>query len=105
MVESWTTVTSNCCRAACATESRGYTPGMKTAISVPDDVFEEAEALARRARRSRSELYSTAMREYIARHSTDDVTAALDQVVADVGGASDPLVQTAAGRILAASDW
>jgi predicted transcriptional regulator len=78
---------------------------MKTAISVPDDVFERAEALARRERRSRSEVYSTAMREYIARHATDDVTDALDLVVADVGEAPDPFVQIAAARVLAASDW
>ena len=78
---------------------------MKTAISVPDDVFQRAEALAQRERRSRSEIYSTAMREYIARHSTDDVTDALDRVVADVGDTTDPFVRTAAARVLAASDW
>ena len=78
---------------------------MKTAISVPDDVFQRAEALAKRERRSRSEVYSTAMREYIARHSTDDVTDALDRVIAEIGSTPDPFVQAAAARILAASDW
>lgn len=78
---------------------------MKTAISVPDDVFERAEALAKRERRSRSEVYSTAIREYIARHSTDDVTDVLDRVVADVGETPDGFVHAAAARILTASDW
>jgi len=78
---------------------------MKTAISVPDDVFERAEALARRERRSRSEIYSTALREYIARHGPDDVTEALDRVVAEVGDTTDPFVRTAAARVLDASDW
>lgn len=81
---------------------------MKTAISVPDDVFQRAEALAKREQRSRSEIYSTAMREYIARHSSDDVTDALDRVVGEGGevdGWSDPFVSGASIRILAASDW
>jgi predicted transcriptional regulator len=51
---------------------------MKTAISIPDDVFTQADALARSTGRSRSELYSLAVREYVARHSSDSVTAALD---------------------------
>ena len=40
---------------------RGYTQGMKTAVSIPDEVFEKVERLARRARRSRSEVFSAAL--------------------------------------------
>lgn len=58
----------------------GYTPGMKTAISIPDDVFEQADALARELKQSRSQLYARAVREYVARHSADNVTAALNAV-------------------------
>jgi metal-responsive CopG/Arc/MetJ family transcriptional regulator len=58
---------------------------MKTAVSVPDDLFAQADRLARRSRRSRSELYSAALREYLARHAPDEVTARLDAVVADLG--------------------
>jgi metal-responsive CopG/Arc/MetJ family transcriptional regulator len=82
-----------------------YTSGMKTAISVPDDVFESAERLARQERRSRSEIYSTAVREYVARHSPDEVTDALNRVVADVGTHADPFVARAAGRILENTEW
>jgi len=53
---------------------------MKTAISIPDDVFQEAERLAAETKQSRSCLYSRAVREYVARHSSDAVTAALDDV-------------------------
>ena len=42
--------------------------GMKTAVSVPNEVYEQAEVLAGRTGRSRSEIYSTALREYLARH-------------------------------------
>jgi metal-responsive CopG/Arc/MetJ family transcriptional regulator len=78
---------------------------MKTAISVPDDVFQSAERLARRERRSRSEVYSTALREYVARHSPDEITDALNQVLEDVGETADPFVSRAARRILENSEW
>ena len=78
---------------------------MKTAVSVPDDVFESAERLARRERRSRSDVYSTALREYVARHSPDEITDALNRVVADVGGMTDPFVGLAAERILETTEW
>jgi metal-responsive CopG/Arc/MetJ family transcriptional regulator len=78
---------------------------MRTAVSVPDDVFERAERLARRAGRSRSELYSAALREYVARHGPDDVTEALDRVSGQIEPPVDPFI-TAAGRpVLEASEW
>lgn len=78
---------------------------MKTAVSVPDDVFESAERLARRERRSRSEVYSAALREYVARHSPDEITDALNSVVADVGDTTDPFVGRAAVRIIESTEW
>ena len=83
----------------------GYTPGMKTAVSVPDDVFDSAERLARREHRSRSDVYSAALRDYVARHSPDEVTETLDRVVGDLGGSIDPFVARAGARILENSEW
>jgi hypothetical protein len=56
---------------------------MRTAISIPDNVFAEAERLARRLEKSRSELYSRAIREYIARHGSEHVTETLDRLFAE----------------------
>lgn len=78
---------------------------MKTAVSVPDDIFERVERLARGARRSRSEVYSAALREYVARHAPDEVTEALDRVVANVGESADPFVSEAGRRILETTEW
>jgi metal-responsive CopG/Arc/MetJ family transcriptional regulator len=78
---------------------------MKTAVSVPDDVFERAERLARRAGRSRSELYSAALREYVARHAPDEVTEALDRTVAQIDRPVDAFVSAAGRRVLEASEW
>jgi metal-responsive CopG/Arc/MetJ family transcriptional regulator len=77
---------------------------MKTAISIPDEVFSEAEKLARELNQSRSQLYSRAVREYVARHSADSVTAALDAVCAEESADSE-FVTTAARRVLEDSEW
>lgn len=83
----------------------GYTLGMKTAVSVPDTLFEQVDRLARRSHRSRSEVYSAALREYMARHAPDEVTEALDRVVADVGERGDSFAAEAARRTIGAAEW
>ncbi len=78
---------------------------MKTAISIPDEIFERAERLARRRKESRSQLFSDAVREYIARHAPEEVTEAMDRVCAEVGHPTDRFVSSAARRILKQSEW
>ena len=53
---------------------------MKTAISIPDKVFAEAERLSRRLKKSRSQVYTEAVTEYVARHDPEAVTEAMNQV-------------------------
>jgi hypothetical protein len=83
----------------------GYTFGMKTAVSIPDEVFEKVERLARRAGRSRSEVFSAALKEYVARHAPDEVTEAMDQVCAEIGDQGDTFMAAAARRILEKTEW
>ncbi len=79
---------------------------MKTAVSVPDDLFEQVDRLAKRSRRSRSEVYSSALREYVARHAPDEVTAGLDAVIADVGQLdAGEFTSAAARRTLESTEW
>ena len=79
---------------------------MKTAVSIPDDVFERAEAWARRAGQSRSEVYSRALREYVSRHSPDEVTAAMNAVCDAVAAEpKDPFLIAASRRILRRTEW
>jgi hypothetical protein len=84
--------------------SPGYTAGMKTAISIPDDVFADAERLARRLKTSRSELYSRALREYVARHGSDHVTETLDRLYAEIPP-EKTFATTVARRTLRRSAW
>ena len=78
---------------------------MKTAISIPDEVFAEADRLALKLKQSRSQLYSRAVREYVARHCDDDVTTALDALYAQEVPAGDSFGATAAKRTLERSEW
>ena len=69
---------------------------MKTAVSLPDDVFRAAERHAHRTRKSRSQLYAEALSEYLSRHAPDEVTEAEP---------TDPFVTAAARRVLERSEW
>ena len=78
---------------------------MKTAVSIPDEVFTETERLARLLKKSRSEVYSLALAEYVARHTPDRVTEAMDRVSAEVGGESDEFAAAARGESSERSQW
>jgi metal-responsive CopG/Arc/MetJ family transcriptional regulator len=78
---------------------------MKTAISVPDDVFEGVERLAQRTGRSRSELFSSAMAQYLASHDPERVTAAIDRVVATLDQQGDDFPTEVARHTLADVEW
>ncbi len=87
----------------------GYTSGMKTAISMPDDVFRKAERLARRTKKSRSQVFTEAVREYIARHAPDEVTDAVNRVCEDLrispDESGDEFVASAARQVLQRTEW
>jgi metal-responsive CopG/Arc/MetJ family transcriptional regulator len=78
---------------------------MKTAVSIPDELFEGAERLARRTKKSRSRVFSEALQEYLARHSPEEVTEAMNKALAEIGDQSDPFVAAAARRILERAEW
>jgi len=78
---------------------------MKTAVSIPDDVFEDAERLARLTKRSRSQLFSEALREYVARHAPEEVTEAMDRVWVELGEPTNGFVSSATRRVLERSEW
>ncbi|MBI3210788.1 MAG: hypothetical protein HYZ37_18040 [Candidatus Solibacter usitatus] len=79
---------------------------MKTAVSIPDDVFARAERFAQRTKRSRSDIYSAAVREYVASHSADIVTESMNSVLDEVGGkGGDAFVSSAARNTLEQVEW
>jgi metal-responsive CopG/Arc/MetJ family transcriptional regulator len=78
---------------------------MKTAISLPDPLYAEAERLARRLKKSRSQLYAEAVAAYLRRHDVETLTEAFDRVCASVDSRPDPMVEAATTRVLARSEW
>jgi metal-responsive CopG/Arc/MetJ family transcriptional regulator len=78
---------------------------MKTAVSIPDPVFDKAEGLAKRLRKSRSQLYSEALSEYLLRHDPDAITEAMNKVCDALDTSLDPALSAAAARILERTEW
>ena len=78
---------------------------MKAAVSIPDDVFEEADRLARQLKTSRSHLYSRALKEFLSRHAPDQVTEAMNRVVDEVGSEPDEVRRRAVRKILENTEW
>ena len=63
---------------------------MKTAISLPDPLFEQAEELARRFDLNRSQLYARALQEYLDKYNPDSITAAFNTIYATESSEIDP---------------
>lgn len=54
--------------------------GMKTAISIPDNLFTEAEITANQLGLARSQLYVRAIKEFIEHHNKDTITEKLNRL-------------------------
>lgn len=78
---------------------------MKTTVSIPDAIFERAEQFARRSKRSRSQLFSDALSEYLARHSGDEITEAMNRVIEATGDSTDAFTSAVSKRTLARVTW
>ncbi|MCB8945981.1 MAG: ribbon-helix-helix protein, CopG family [Ardenticatenaceae bacterium] len=78
---------------------------MKTAISIPDPLFAEAEKLAQRLGMSRSEFYARALAAYIEEYRDEDVTEALDILYGEESSALDPMLQQMQWLSLSEEEW
>ena len=78
---------------------------MKTAISVPDRIFRAAERHAKRAKKSRSQLYAEAVAEYLTRHAPDEVTEAMNRVADQMPTQADGFVTAATSRTFSRTEW
>jgi metal-responsive CopG/Arc/MetJ family transcriptional regulator len=79
---------------------------MKTAISVPDRIFSEGERLAKRLKKSRSQVYAEALAEYVARHDEDQVIERVNAALEALGEPhQDPAMGEAVYRILRDVEW
>ncbi|MDA0834836.1 MAG: hypothetical protein O2955_16895 [Planctomycetota bacterium] len=78
---------------------------MKTAISIPDDIFQSAELLAKRLGMTRSQVYVSALKQFLKEHREDGVTEKLNQVYGDRESHVDPVIKELQNRALPGDDW
>ena len=78
---------------------------MKTAVSLPDDLFRLGETAARRLRVSRSQLYATALAEFLHRQRANAVTERLNELYSRRKAKVDPLLQHAQLSSMDKDSW
>jgi len=79
---------------------------MKTAISIPDPLFEAAEQMAKRLGVSRSELFQRAVQEFLREHREAGVTEALNAVYSEEdSGRLDPVLEQLQLASMPQEEW
>jgi metal-responsive CopG/Arc/MetJ family transcriptional regulator len=79
---------------------------MKTTVSVPNELVEKVDRLARHQRRSRSAVFSAALREYVESHSPDGVTEAINRICEEIDQNEDlAMLNAAAYRTFKNNEW
>ena len=78
---------------------------MKTAVSVPEDLYLLAEATAKRLRVSRSRLYATALSEYLARVQSENVTGQLNKIYSEEPAKLDDVLHHAQLQSMKRNVW
>lgn len=82
-----------------------YTELVKTAISLPEDLFRLAEAAARKLKMSRSQLYATAIAEFLERRQTSKITERLNQIYSEEPAKLDPAMHSAQLEFIERDSW
>jgi len=78
---------------------------MKTAISLPDDVFDQADTLASRLHVSRSQLYVMALEKFINEHLENNITEKLNDYIDKHGQPIDPVFLNASLKDMRSVEW
>ena len=80
---------------------------MKVAVSIPDPVYADADALAAKLNTSRSQLYTRALRAFIVQHDTDQITQALNDMIDEFGDdeENDAFRRAAARHVFERTEW
>ena len=82
-----------------------HTCVMKTAISIPDELFESAERLIAKLKISRSRLYTRAIAEFVARHDEDVVTQQMDQALREMEAPYEEFSKEASRQAFRREEW
>jgi metal-responsive CopG/Arc/MetJ family transcriptional regulator len=78
---------------------------MKTTIHLPDDLSTAVDTLATRLGMSRTDVYATAIAEYVAKHTPSEITTRLDEVYATESSGLDLAFRDAQSRTFERERW
>jgi len=78
---------------------------VKTAISIPDELFEAGEEAALRFGITRSELYQRAIADWLEAHRGTSVTELLDEIYAEESSSLDPVLAAMQFGSLRREEW
>ena len=78
---------------------------MNTELTIPDDLHEQAEQLAARLQISRSQLYTQALAEFVARHDPSTITAQMNQALAELDSPETEFACEAGRQVLRQVEW
>ena len=78
---------------------------MKTAVSIPDPLFKEAERLTKRLHIPRSQLYARALEAYLQRQRSKGIKEALDEVYSTESSELDPVLTQLQAMALGREEW
>ena len=78
---------------------------MKTAISLPDNLFKQAESTARKLKVSQSALYATTLKEFLDRQKADAITQKLNEVYSRESAELDPAFARAQFEAIGEERW
>ena len=78
---------------------------MKVAVSIPDELFEDAEALSKRMGVSRSRLYATALEEIVSKHDSQKITERLNAACRELDTSLPEDIRRLRSRSLERAEW
>jgi metal-responsive CopG/Arc/MetJ family transcriptional regulator len=78
---------------------------METSVSIPEEIFRQAEELAAELGISRDELYAKALTEFLSKEQSSDVTEALNQVYCENNSSLDSVTEKLQAVSLPAEQW
>ena len=78
---------------------------MKTSVSLPDDLFRQAKAAAKKLGVSWSQLYAQAIAEFLERSGSERVTERLNEIYSNSRAELQPALARAQMRSLPKDSW
>ena len=78
---------------------------LKTAISIPEDIYRDAEDAAKKLGMTRSRLYSVAVADFLNRYRKDDIKAKLNEVYTAGSPGIDPTLAAMQLESLPRGEW